>query len=102
MITKDQPIDYTTHVLIGVREGGVMTVLADWPYVPLQAEVQKEIDCVRQPYVAFALCTPTSIMPADLDASKKQACAVSIWAIGAGPATMIDRHRTLLFFALFD
>jgi hypothetical protein len=47
------------------RGTGIMTVLADWPYVPLLAEVQKEIDCVRQPYVAFALCTPTSIMPAD-------------------------------------
>ena len=70
MSMGDQGIDYTTHILIGVRAGGVMTVLADWPYVPRQAEVQKEIDCVRQPYVAFALCTPTSIMPADRTASR--------------------------------
>jgi len=23
-----------THILIGVRENGVMTVIADWQYVP--------------------------------------------------------------------
>ena len=34
MSTDYQAIDYTTHILIGVRAGGVMTVLADWPYVP--------------------------------------------------------------------
>ena len=64
MSTDRQAVDYRTHILIGVRAGGVMTVLADWPYVPLQAEVQKEIDCTRSPYVTFALCTPTSIIPA--------------------------------------
>jgi hypothetical protein len=73
MSTGDQRIDYTTHILIGVRAGGVMTVISDWPYVPLQAEVQKEIDCVREPYVAFALCTPTSIMPADRTKALKPA-----------------------------
>ena len=65
MSTADQAIDYTTHILIGVRAGGVMTVLADWPYVPPQSEGQQEIDCTREPYVTFLLCTPTSIMPAD-------------------------------------
>ena len=73
MSSDDQAIDYKTHILIGVRPGGIMTVLADWPYVPLQAEVQKEIDCVREPYVAFALCTPTSIMPADRTKALKPA-----------------------------
>jgi hypothetical protein len=34
-------------------------------YVPPQADVQKEIDCTREPYVTFVLCTPTSIMPAE-------------------------------------
>ena len=57
-------ISYKTHILIGVRANGVMTVIADWPHVPKQAEVQKEIDGARDGYATFALCTPTSIMPA--------------------------------------
>ena len=36
-------ISYKTHILVGVRPSG-MTVLADWPYVPKQSEVQKEIE----------------------------------------------------------
>jgi hypothetical protein len=59
-----RPIDYKTHILIGVRENGVMTVIADWPHLPKQADVQKEIDTSRNGYVTFVLCTPTSIMPA--------------------------------------
>ena len=27
-------IDYKTHILIGVRANGVMTVIADWPHLP--------------------------------------------------------------------
>jgi hypothetical protein len=73
MSMGDRGIDYKTHILIGVRAGGVMTVLADWPYVPLQAEVQKEIDCTRAPYVTFALCTPTSVMPAERTKALKPA-----------------------------
>ena len=57
-------IDYKTHILIGVRSNGVMTVLRDWPNVPKQAEVQEEIDAAHEPYVMFALCTATSIIPA--------------------------------------
>jgi hypothetical protein len=57
-------IDYKTHILIGVRANGIMTVLRDWPNLPRQSEVQDEIDAAREPYVAFALCTPTSILPA--------------------------------------
>ena len=57
-------VTYKTHVLIGVRSNGIMTVIADWPHVPKQAEVQNEIDAASNGYVAFALCTPTSIMPA--------------------------------------
>ena len=30
-------IDYKTHILIGVRANGVMTVIADWPHLPRQA-----------------------------------------------------------------
>ena len=57
------PIDYKTHMLIGVRPNGIMTVLADWPYVPRQAEVQEQIDVTRENYSTFVLATPTSVMP---------------------------------------
>ena len=60
----ERAIDYKTHILIGVRENGVMTVIADWSHVPKQTEVQEEIDTSRNGYVTFLLCTPTSIMPA--------------------------------------
>src|SRR5262249_28667392 len=55
---------YKTHILIGVRLNGVMTVIADWPHVPKQAEVLEQIRQARDGYATFALCTPTSIMPA--------------------------------------
>ena len=77
MSTDDQAIDYKTHILIGVRPGGIMTVIADWPYVPPQSEVQQEMDLTRQPYVTFVLCTPTSIMPADRTASRAPQSAPS-------------------------
>ena len=57
-------ISYKTHILIGVRPNSIMTVIADWPHVPRQAEVQEKIDGARDGYVTFVLCTPTSIMPA--------------------------------------
>ena len=52
------PVDYKTHMLIGVRPNGIMTVLADWPYVPRQAEVQEQIDVTPESYDAFVLATP--------------------------------------------
>ena len=55
-------ISYKTHILIGVRPDG-MKVLADWAYVPKQAEVQNEIDAARNGHVTYMLCSPTSIMP---------------------------------------
>ena len=61
-------ISYKTHILVGVRPSG-MTVLADWPYVPKQSEVQREIEKGRNGYVTYVLCTPTSIMPAIMPAS---------------------------------
>ena len=57
-------VTYKTHILIGVRANGVMTVIADWPHLPKQSEVQDRIDDAHNGYVSFALCTPTSIMPA--------------------------------------
>jgi hypothetical protein len=58
-----QPVDYKTHILIGVRPNGIMTVIGEWPYVPRQAEVQEQIDVTPENYDAFVLATPTSIMP---------------------------------------
>jgi hypothetical protein len=57
-------VSYKTHILIGIRSNGSMTVIADWPHVPRQAEVQEKIDAARDGYVTFALCTPTSIIAA--------------------------------------
>ena len=61
--TETRLIDYKTHILVGVRANGVMTVIRDWPHVPSQAEVQEEIDGARDGYVTYALCTPTSVIP---------------------------------------
>jgi hypothetical protein len=72
MSSNNQGIDYKTHILLGVHADGVMEAIADWPHVPPQAEVQKEIDGTHVPYVTFALCTPTSIMPAERSAPKTQ------------------------------
>ena len=63
-------ISYKTHILVGVSPSG-MTVLADWPYVPKQSEVQREIEKGRNGYVTYVLCTPTSIMPASGDGVPK-------------------------------
>jgi hypothetical protein len=57
-------LSYKTHILIGVGANGAMTVIADWPHLPKQAEVKDKINKARDGYVAFALCTPTSILPA--------------------------------------
>jgi hypothetical protein len=65
--TDARPVDYKTHILIGVRANGVMTVICDWPHVPTQADVQEEMEGARDGYVAFALCTPTSIIAVDDD-----------------------------------
>ena len=64
-------ISYKTHILVGVQPNGVMTVIADWPHVPRQVEVEKEINSARNDYVTFALCTPTSIMAASGDGVPK-------------------------------
>lgn len=57
-------ISYKTHILIGVRPNGVMTVIADWPHLPKQSEVEQEIEGARNGYATFLLCTPTSILAA--------------------------------------
>ena len=63
-------ISYKTHILVGVRPSG-MKVLADWPHVPKQTDVQKEINAAVNGYVTFMLCSPTSIMPAIGDGMPK-------------------------------
>ena len=60
-------LSYKTHILIGVRPKGVMTVIAVWPHVPKQAEVERKISEARNGYEGFALCTPTSILSAGDD-----------------------------------
>lgn len=67
MPTEPRAIDYKTHILIGVRANGVMTVIADWPHLPKQADVQKEIDSAHNGYITFVLCTPTSIIAVGTD-----------------------------------
>jgi len=62
-------IGYKTHILIGVRPNGVMTVIADWPHLPKQSEVQQEMHGARDGYARFVLCTPTSILPAGCNGS---------------------------------
>ena len=57
-------ISYKTHILVGVRANGAMSVIADWPHLPKQVEVQGKIDATAISYVAFLLCTPTAILPA--------------------------------------
>jgi hypothetical protein len=61
---KPAAIDYKTHILIGVRADGAMTVLRDWPNVPKQAEVEAAIGAAGQAYVTYVLSTPTAILPA--------------------------------------
>ena len=71
-------ITYKTHILIGVRENGVMTVIADWPHLPRQSEVQDRMNDARNGYVSFALCTPTSIIPAAGHSSRSNRYGVGI------------------------
>jgi hypothetical protein len=64
VMTVSGEVTYKTHILVGMRPNGVMSVIADWPQVPTQADVMAEIRDVSDGYVTFALCTPTSIIPA--------------------------------------
>jgi hypothetical protein len=47
MNTGKPQIDYRTHILVGVRADGVMTIIEDWPHVPTQVDVQETIDGAR-------------------------------------------------------
>lgn len=58
-------IDYKTHILIGVRANGAMSVICHWHQVPQQREVEEKAAATREPFATFVLCTPTSIMQGD-------------------------------------
>jgi len=64
MDNSGRHIDYKTHILVGVRPDGIMSIIDVWAHVPPQAEVERVMDATSGPYVTFALCTPTSVMPA--------------------------------------
>ena len=72
MGTGDTQIDYRTHILIGLRADGVMTIIEDWAHVPTQADVQEAIDGTRGPFANFALCTPTSVLPGKRGVEEKK------------------------------
>ena len=72
MATIDRPIDYRTHVLVGVHADGVMTIIEDWTHVPTQADVQEAIDGARGTFANFALCTPTSVLPGKRGVEEKK------------------------------
>jgi hypothetical protein len=71
--TGDTQIDYKTHILVGVRADGVITIIEDWPHGPTQADVQKAIDGTRGTFANFALCTPTSVLPGKRGVEEKKA-----------------------------
>lgn len=62
---KTTAIDYKTHILIGVRRNGVMSVICHWHQVPRQSEVEAKAAATREPFTTFILCTPTSIMQSE-------------------------------------
>jgi len=66
MSNSEHPaIDYKTHILIGVRANGAMSVIYHWQRVPRQSEVEEKAAAAREPFTTFILCTPTSIMTGD-------------------------------------
>ena len=79
MATSDTEIGYRTHILVGVRADGVMTIIEGWPHVPTQADVQEAIDGARGTFANFALCTPTSVLPGKRGVQEKK------MPIGFGP-----------------
>ena len=69
---SDPEIDYRTHILVGVRADGVMTIIGDWSHVPTQTDVQEAIDGTRGTFANFALCTPTSVLPGKRGVEEKK------------------------------
>ena len=84
MGTSDTQIDYRTHILVGVRADGVMTIIEGWPHVPTQADVQEAIDGTRGPFVNFALCTPTSVLPGKRGVEEKRKMPLGFGPLSPG------------------
>jgi len=42
-------VDYGTHILIGVKQSGSMTVICHWSHVPRQTDVQNQIGKAKDP-----------------------------------------------------
>ena len=57
-------IDYKTHILIGVRANGVMKVIAEWPHLPRQIEVQNKIDTAGDAYASRLCADAGGLRPA--------------------------------------
>src|SRR2546421_9166966 len=53
-------VTYRTHILIGGRPNGVMTVIADWGHLPKREDVQKEIDAASCLFAALYERIPTA------------------------------------------
>jgi hypothetical protein len=68
----NERIDYSTHVLVGVKKSGDMAVIAHWPRVPRQTDVDAKVQAAGETYVEFALCTPTSIITAASASPRKR------------------------------
>ncbi|HJU30211.1 MAG TPA: hypothetical protein VJ740_02090 [Hyphomicrobiaceae bacterium] len=57
-------VGYKTHILIGVRGSGTMSIICHWDHLPRQSEVQQKIAATHESYDTFLLCTPTAVIPA--------------------------------------
>jgi hypothetical protein len=72
VMSSDGPhqLGYRTHILIGVRGSGSMSIICHWHYLPRHTEVQSKIAGTHESYDTFLLCTPTSVMPAQQNESR--------------------------------
>jgi hypothetical protein len=61
---SSRQLSYKTHIFIAVRSNGMMTVIADCHTCQSRLRYRAKINEARDGYVMFALCTPTSILPA--------------------------------------
>ena len=71
-------LSYKTHILIGVRSNDAMTVIADWPHLPKQAEVQGKIKEARDGYLTIR-AVHADINPAGERQWKRRAQAIRTW-----------------------
>lgn len=56
---------YKDHILIGVRADSYDTrVIARWPHLPSQQEIDKALGDTKYPYLAYALTNPVNVWTA--------------------------------------